>query len=142
MSSTIPEANKDVVREVFTTWNDKDRDGYMTCHADDVIIHGADGNGEGLDDLMDAQWGFFDAFPDTFLTLDEVISEGDLVSLRFTATGTHKGTFEGIEPTGKTFEISAMGMVRVADGKITEKWVQMDMLGLLQQLDAVESPAI
>lgn len=142
MSSTIPETNKDVVREVFTTWNNKDRDGYMACHADDVIIHGSDGNVEGLDDLMDAQWGFFDAFPDTRLTLDEVISEGDLVSLRFTATGTHKGTFEGIEPTGKTFEISAMGMVRVADGKITEKWVQMDMLGLLQQLDAVESPAI
>lgn len=142
MSRKTEETNKDVVRRVFTTWNNKDREGYVDCHADDVVIHGSEGNVEGIDDLMDAQWGFFDAFPDTVLTLDECIAEGDLVSLRYTATGTHEGTFEGIDPTGATVEFSAMGLVRVVQGKITEKWVQMDMLGLLHQLDAVESPAV
>lgn len=107
-----------------------------------MVIRGSDGDVEGIDELMDAQWGFFDAFPDATLALDACIAEGDLVSLRYTARGTHKGSFQGVEPTGNAVEFSAMGMVRVADGKITEKWVQLDALGLLDQFDAVESPAV
>lgn len=142
MSTSREEANKAVVERVFSTWNEQDKAGFADCHAEDVVIHGADSDVKGLDDLLTAQWGFFDSFSDTRLTLDACIAENDLVSLRYTATGTHDGPFEGLAPTGTEVEFGAMGMVRVIDGKITDKWVQLDMVSLLAQLDAIDSPVI
>ncbi|WP_435365854.1 ester cyclase [Haloarchaeobius sp. DYHT-AS-18] len=141
MSTSLEEANKAVVERVFSTWNEQDKAGFADCHAEDVVIHGAD-DVNGLENLLTVQWGFFDAFSDTRLTLEECLAEGDLVSLRYTANGTHDGTFEGLAPTGTEVEFTAMGMVRVVDGKITDKWVQLDMLSLLAQLDAIESPVV
>lgn len=142
VSPTSEEANKALLRRAFEAWNEQDRDAFAACHADDVVLHGADETVEGLDDVLAVQWGFFDAFPDTVLTLSDSIAERDLVALRYTATGTHDGAFENIEPTGNTFEMSLMAMVRVAGGAITEKWVRMDALGLLEQLDALDSPVV
>src|SRR5256885_14084716 len=38
------------------------------------------------------------AFPDLQITIDEMVAEGDMVVARTTATGTHRGTFQGIPP--------------------------------------------
>jgi predicted ester cyclase len=54
-----------------------------------------------------------------------------------TARGTHQGEFMGIAPTGKPVSFSAIDVVRIADGKIVERWSQADNLALLQQLGAV-----
>lgn len=40
-------------------------------------------------------------------------------------------------PTGKTIHMTATGIFRIVDGKSTDNWVNIDALGLLQQLGAV-----
>jgi predicted ester cyclase len=57
-----------------------------------------------------------------------------------TARGTHVGEFVGIAPTGKPVSFNAVDVVRIADGKIVERWSQADNLALLQQLGKVPSP--
>src|SRR5439155_9939953 len=42
--------------------------------------------------------GTVQAFPDLEMTVEQLISEGDLVAVRVSATGTHKGEFRGIAP--------------------------------------------
>ncbi|KJK26043.1 ester cyclase [Burkholderiaceae bacterium 16] len=79
-------------------------------------------------------------FPDIRWTLEEMIAEGDKVAARFTMRGTHQGTFFGVPPTGKTIEVQAMNFYRLSGGRIIEERGQPDMLGLLQQIEAV-SPA-
>jgi steroid delta-isomerase-like uncharacterized protein len=82
------------------------------------------------------------AFPDTRLTIDDLIAEGDRVVTRFTTSGTHTG--EGglipIPPTGKKVSTSGITIHRVANGKIVESWTQADMLGMMQQLGLVPAP--
>lgn len=61
--------------------------------------------------------------------------------MRVTLRGTHEGEFQGIESTGERFEVQNRVHTRIEDGKITEGWVQPNMLGLMQQLSAMKSPA-
>jgi steroid delta-isomerase-like uncharacterized protein len=80
------------------------------------------------------------AFPDFKATLDDVVAEGDRVVLRMTWTGTHKGQFMGIPPTGKSISFEVIDIIRVAGGKFVEHWGQMDNTGLMPQLGAVPAP--
>ena len=76
-------------------------------------------------------------FPDIQWTLEEMVAEGDKVAARFTMRGTHRGTFFGVPPTGKTIAVQAMNIYRLSGGQLVEEHGQPDMLGLLQQLGAV-----
>jgi predicted ester cyclase len=77
------------------------------------------------------------AFPDYSGTNVDQIAEGDKVASRFVFLGTHLGEFEGVAPTGKRVEFVGASIDRVAEGKIVESWVEVDMLGVMQQLGAV-----
>jgi SnoaL-like polyketide cyclase len=41
------------------------------------------------------------SFPDWNERVDDIVAEGDKVVIRFTSTGTQRGEFAGIAPTGK-----------------------------------------
>jgi predicted ester cyclase len=53
---------------------------------------------------------------------------------RFTASGTHQGELMGVTGTGETITLHGINIFRIADGKIVERWGQLDQLGLLHQL--------
>ena len=59
---------------------------------------------------------------------------------RLVFRGTHKGDFQGIPPTSKQVTVTAITIERVVGGKIVEHWIEMDALGMMQQLGVVPSP--
>ena len=77
------------------------------------------------------------AFPDLHYTVEDLLAEGDKVVARITLTGTQHGAFMGIPATGKHAAISDIEIFRITGGKAAECWVQVDFLGLLQQLGAI-----
>lgn len=77
------------------------------------------------------------AFPDFREVVEDIVAEGDKVVTRFTASGTHLGALHGLAPTGKQVTIAEMGIFRIANGRIAEKWGQIDRLGMFQQLGIV-----
>jgi steroid delta-isomerase-like uncharacterized protein len=89
---------------------------------------------EGLKKHMTA---YRTAFPDLTFSIDDVLAEGNKVTVRWTSRGTHKGAVMGIAPTGKPFTITGISVVRVTSGKVAEGWVTWDTLGMLQQLGAI-----
>ncbi len=66
-----------------------------------------------------------------------MIGEGDYVAFRYTIEGTHQGEFMGVAPTGKRVSVTAMEMLRFADGKMVDRWGNTDQLGILQQIGAL-----
>jgi steroid delta-isomerase-like uncharacterized protein len=77
------------------------------------------------------------AFPDYQGRHIDTIAEGDKVVQRWTASGTHHGSFMGIPPTGKQVTFNGISIDQYADGKLINSWIEMDMLGVLQQLGVV-----
>jgi predicted ester cyclase len=82
----------------------------------------------------------FDAFPDTHMTIEDLIVEGDKVVGRYTMTGTHKGAYMGIPPTNKKLTMSVIEIDRFVGGKCVESWLKADTLGMMQQLGAIPTP--
>jgi len=81
------------------------------------------------------------AFPDLHFTIEEVMAEGDTVAGRVTMSGTHLGPFQGIPPTGRSFQQAHMHFVRFRDGKAVEHRAVRDDLGMMRQLGVIPAPA-
>ena len=56
------------------------------------------------------------------------------VRYAWTCTGTHRGEFQGILPTGKRIEITGLALARIENGKVVEERVYFDRLAMLEQL--------
>jgi predicted ester cyclase len=68
---------------------------------------------------------------------EDVLIEGDTVVTRHVGRGTHEGTFMDLEATGNEFEIDGIDVYRIEDGKIAESWINLDMMGMMQQLGVI-----
>ena len=79
------------------------------------------------------------AFPDRRFIVEDMIAEGDKVSARFTMRGTHKGEFRGITPSGREVTMTGIDMIRLVEGKMVEDRVEVDQLGMMQQLGVIAS---
>lgn len=131
------EENKALVRRFYDeVWDRGNTDFAFEVFADDYVRHdfratealpGPAGQKKIADD-------FRGAFPDLRVTVDLVVGDGDFVVGRWTVTGTHTGTWGGLEPTGRRITFSAANIFRFEDGKVAEIWNHRDDLGLQEQL--------
>jgi len=82
----------------------------------------------------DVLGALFTGFPDVQHEVEEVITDGDLVVVRYTATGTHEGEFQGYAPAGKPVTWTGINIYRIACGRIAETWSEVDALGRIAQM--------
>lgn len=82
----------------------------------------------------DAAKGWQQAFPDLKMDVQQVIAEGDLVSVLWVATGTNTGSGNGLPATGKPARMRGITIWRIVNGRIAEEWSAFDQLSILQQL--------
>jgi steroid delta-isomerase-like uncharacterized protein len=80
------------------------------------------------------------AFPDMEITVEHLIAEGDRVAWHFIIRATHSASFLGVEATGRRVEYTLSAIVRIADGRIAERWIIFDRLRILQQIGALKPP--
>jgi len=81
------------------------------------------------------------AFPDGKYSVDDVVAEGDEVVFRYTIRGTQKGEYMGIPPTNKRIELTSICILRLAEGKVAEMWVENNAMVFMQQLGVIPLPA-
>ena len=77
------------------------------------------------------------AFPDLRITIEDLIAEDDKVVVRDTVTGTHRGEYMGLPPTGRSVAYDEIFVCRFADGRIAETWGVVDVLAQMRQLGAL-----
>ena len=85
--------------------------------------------------------GFLAAFPDLHFTIDDLLAEGDKVTWRFTAHGTHTGPFMGAPATGNTADVPGIIIFRFEGSQMAEAWLSLDTLGLLQKVGILPAMA-
>jgi steroid delta-isomerase-like uncharacterized protein len=138
------EENKAVIRRWIEAYNERDLEAEADVLAPGYVAHVPGGPGplglEGLEAWRQFTAPFTEAFPDLRLTVEDIMAEGEMVAARVAFHGTHRGAFQGIPPTGKEVAFSSMEFNRVVDGKVEEHWVELDLLGLMQQLGAIPEP--
>lgn len=108
----------------------------------DFVNHNLLATGEasqsiGVDSYRKEAIGFRSVFPDIVVTIIHLLADGDKVISHVQMRGTHKKEFMGVPATDKRVEWSAISIVRLANGKIAERWNIADRYSLLQQLGAI-----
>jgi predicted ester cyclase len=75
------------------------------------------------------------------MTVEAVVSEGEVVAARVLAEGTNLGKLNGIlPPTGKRFSARQSHWFRVEEGKLAEHWAIRDDLTVMLQLGVTPRP--
>jgi steroid delta-isomerase-like uncharacterized protein len=135
------EANKAVVRRLYDLSNRGDVAAFDELHTPDYVGHVASGSDiQGSEAARRFSATIHTIFPDLHFTLHDQIAEGDLVAVRWTFRGTHRGEYLGVAPTGKQVTVPGMDVFRLAGGTLVEGWTVSDRLGLLRQLGAIPAP--
>jgi steroid delta-isomerase-like uncharacterized protein len=135
------EDNRDIVRRYFEAWANPDVDQAIAML--DGVIHrnfvdhaAYEGQATGIEGVREFWRKWRTAFPDFTVEVHDSIAEGDRVVTRWSMEGTHLGDYDGYPPSGKRIGHSAISIDRVQDGLITEEWIEFDLYGLIQQLEA------
>ncbi len=133
------ERNKAVIRRfVEEVQNQKNWDMFDELNADD-FVNLSSPPGVPSDKAGGKMYlkGFMDAFPDSYVTIEDMIAEGDQVVTKKTFHGTHTAELSGIPPTGNRVSLQFVDIMRLRDGQIIEHWLSMDQLSFMQQLGVI-----
>ena len=133
---SLEEKNKAIILSLYEADNKKD-----LSILDEVIspdFCDPSFNLQGAEGYKQFELAFFKGFPDWIENVEDIIAEGDKVWVRFTATGTHKGEWLGLAPTGKKVTTKAVQIWRLINGKVVAKDTIMDSLDTFIKLGIIK----
>jgi steroid delta-isomerase-like uncharacterized protein len=127
--------NKDIAEQFEVACAAEDVDAIEALCDPALIVHNAPPDQQpGLAGFKDSFVENIGTFTDLQLSLHHVIGEGDVVATHWSLSGTHQKESMGVPATGRRAKVEGMNVYRFADGRITEMWTQLDLLGLKDQL--------
>lgn len=134
VATTTADYNKKLVRTLYDCINERKLDEMQALVAPDFIgPRGERGPAEFRATIQTILTGF----PGVQFELHEVFGEGDRVAVRWTFRAPHDGRFAGLPPTHTLVTQEGNVIYQVADGLVVRAWVQVDRLGVLQQIGAL-----
>lgn len=133
--------NRKTVEKALANFADPlKRDRYFELYSPDIVLHGYEGVGPGIEAVKQYYHSFWLAFPDARVVPDDIIEADDKVVVRFTLTGTHRGIFLGIDGTQKPVQVSGMTILRFEKEHCVERWSVTNSLSLAAQLGLFPPP--
>jgi predicted ester cyclase len=131
-NAEISAKDKAAIDAFYGAFNTKDLgklDAAVSANWDDLPL--APHQGPGREGFKPTAQYFFTAFPDLHVTNEQIVADGNMVVVRSTLSGTQRGEFSGMAPSGKPFSIMVMDMHQMQDGKIIRTWHVENWLGMM-----------
>jgi steroid delta-isomerase-like uncharacterized protein len=135
--------NRRVIEEAFAAFNAHDVDRYVE-HLDESYVWESDAFPvpvRGQEAVKQTLQMYFRAFPDLRLEVEQIIVSGDYAVVRWIASGTHEGEFNGIAPTNRVAQSRGCTVDEIRNGLVVKSCQYSDQLALLQQLGAAPGKA-
>ena len=125
-------------RWIEEIWRPGDLATYDDLHAPHFLNHSPDPPGDRAS-YRQSIVELYAAFPDFYTTIDDLVIDeaAGKVAIRWMATGTHRGNFAGIAPTGRWITFRGIEIIRVERDQLVERWGEWDGEAILEQLTEV-----
>ena len=130
-------SNKEIARRFMDEcWSQGKMDGMRELVSDKCTIHDPvfPSLAPGTESMQRHITMCRNGFPDLRFNIEDTIAERNEVVLHWTANGTHKGPFLGMEPTNRKASVSGTSIFRIDNGKIVEQWADWNLMSLMEQL--------
>ncbi len=138
-SDNRAEALRRLVRRIHEEGESEGRlDVIDAAFAESFIDAGHPERGSGPESVKEHVREMRRRFPDLRVSIEQIVVEGDLVAARLVSSGTHRGAFAGVAPTGRFVRRDGFVLRRFEHGRIVQQWTRFDMVGLLRQLGALD----
>jgi steroid delta-isomerase-like uncharacterized protein len=126
------------------TWTRRDINALVNFHAEDGVVETPFGGGltRGRDAIGRVYESFFHAFPDARITYDEPLIDGDRVVLIARISGTDRGGFLGLHPTGRFVDFPCVLLYELEHGLIARERRIYDFTGLAVQVGALKAKPV
>ena len=125
------------VRQLFEqVWNQGRLERLEAIATEELVLHAGRNAVSGRTTLRTIIGDFLAGFPDVKHRIEDLVVEGDRVVTRWRGIGHHRGSYDGIAPTGREIDYTGITIFRIAEGRIAEAWVNAEMAELLASLRA------
>jgi predicted ester cyclase len=139
-----PEQHKELLLKLIEALGNADENAARELvDADAFVDHSPSWGSDSFDSMLASYSALWRAMPDLQFEVDEpnMVCEGNQVAAHSLARGTHTGEpLFGAEPSGKDLVWTHTDFVRVADGRVVERWSASDTLTLYQQAGVLPAP--
>ena len=137
IQGVLSEADRKAVETLYGAFsnNPEALDEAVTEDWQDIPL--APGQGPGREAMKPMIRAFNTAFPDARITIHELIGVPGKAAVRAEITGTHKGEWFGVKPTGRAFVLPIHEFHHVENGRVTKTWHMEDWFGWLHQMGAM-----
>lgn len=131
--------NINIVKKLFETYNKNDSSQLSlldSIFSNDIQFHDpvVPEVKSGIPSVKQLENNYIKSFPNKKVKIDSVTAAENLVTMRWTCSGTHKGIYQNNPATNREFKISGISIFRFENGKIKEVWQNWDKFGLMEQL--------
>jgi steroid delta-isomerase-like uncharacterized protein len=137
MTNTTP----DDLRTVADRWMEEgrqkgDAEAAIGLCSPDFVDHDPDGRKPDREGHAEGIRQLYSAFPDFRAVIEDRVIDttAGKVTVRWSATGTHRGTLLSVPPTGRLIAFKGIEIIRIEGGLIVERWGEWDGISLLEQL--------
>jgi steroid delta-isomerase-like uncharacterized protein len=121
-------------------WQKHDSAALAASHSESGVIDSPlRGKVEGCSAIQDSYADFFISFPDAQYSTEHLLIDGNRVVQFTEMTGTQKGDFCGLPPTGKRFRMKCVSLFSFADDRIVYEYRIYDFTSILLQLGVLKA---
>jgi steroid delta-isomerase-like uncharacterized protein len=141
-TASTPEKNNKIAEEMFgNAWNKGDLTVVDKLIAPDAYDHSPLASEKGSQGFKKIITSFRASMPNLKMTIEDEVFSKDRVVHRWKVEGKHTAApLFGIPASGKNIALTGITIVKVNNGKIVERWTQLDQFGLLKQLGIIPPP--
>jgi predicted ester cyclase len=132
--------NERIARRWFEeVWNARRDETVDELMLPQSVGHMEGGEVRGPGDFKAARRELLAAFPDIRVTVEDMVSDGDKVVVRWAASGTHRGEALGLTPTNSLVRFRGITWLTIRDGKIVEGWDAWNQGKLIEEMRSAAS---
>ena len=137
-----PEQNNEVCVKMYSgAWNEGKLELLDQYIAPNGLDHSPLSTETGTDGFKKIITTFRKAMPGLKMTIEDEVYNKDRVVHRWKVQGKHTGEpLFGVPASGKEITLTGISILRMENGKIAERWTNLDQFGLLSQLGIIPPP--
>lgn len=122
-------------------WNQRREETVGELLSPDAVGHIEGGEVRGAAAFLAYRAQLLSAFPDLRVTIEAMVSDGEIVVVRWRVDGTHHGEGLGFPGTGRTVSFDGITWMVFRDGLLVEGWDRWNQGALMTSLVAALPPA-